>query len=50
MRGETNLAALVKGLKPRLNAGEWVFCLVDSTKDLDVKELIAYFKESEGLT
>ncbi len=50
MSSETNLAVLVNGLKPRLNAGEWVFCSVFSTKDLDEKEIIGYFKESEGLT
>ena len=50
MSGEKNLAALLSNMKPVLNPGEFVFCCVSSLEDIDLRELICFFRESEGIT
>ena len=50
MAGETNLAKLMKGMSPRLNAGEYVFVRVKDLREIDRNETICEFKEPEGIT
>lgn len=50
MAGETNLAKLIKGMSPRLNAGEYVFVRVKDLRVIDRNETICEFKEPEGIT
>lgn len=47
MVGETDLPILLRHLEPVLNAGEFVFCRVDSADGLDP---LGVFRETEGLT
>lgn len=49
MNGETNLAVLLKSMKPRLNKGTYVFCVVND-KTTFPKETIGSFHETEGIT
>jgi hypothetical protein len=50
MSGETNLALLLKTLKPTLYKGDYVFCVIPSLQSIDFTEIIASFQEEEGLT
>ncbi|WP_339755577.1 ACT domain-containing protein [Algoriphagus aquimarinus] len=50
MTGETRLAQLVKGMTPKLNEGEYIFATVDNINEIDRKDTICEFKESEGTT
>jgi uncharacterized protein len=50
MPGETNLAELLKTMHPTLNKGDYVFCTVPSTSNIDHSFIIGSFKEKEGLT
>ena len=50
MIGETELSNLIKGMKPQLQAGEYVFCTVaDNQIPKDVQP-IGIFREVEGTT
>lgn len=50
MTGETELNKLIRGMKPELNEGEFVFCtLAESTLPAHVQPL-AWFQEREGIT
>lgn len=50
MAGETSLAALLRGMKPVLNDGEYVFCsLPDGVMPVGINPL-GSFREREGLT
>ena len=50
MAGETSLAALLRGMTPVLNDGEYVFCtLPDSRMPAGLRPL-GSFREREGLT
>ncbi|MFB2934932.1 ACT domain-containing protein, partial [Aerosakkonemataceae cyanobacterium BLCC-F154] len=50
MSGETELSNLIKGMKPQLQAGEYVFCtLPDNQIPKDVQP-ICIFREVEGTT
>lgn len=49
MSGETSLSNLLIGMKPVLNDGDYVFCLVQSSFTLD-ESVLGSFRESEGLT
>ncbi|MFB2894548.1 ACT domain-containing protein [Aerosakkonemataceae cyanobacterium BLCC-F50] len=50
MSGETELSNLIKGMKPQLQTGEYVFCtLPDNQIPKDVQP-IGIFREAEGTT
>lgn len=50
MGGETDLSSLISGMKPELNQGEYVFCVVDDPHVVSTDSIIGSFKEKEGLT
>jgi hypothetical protein len=50
MPGETNLTALLKTMRPKLNDGDYVFCMVQASQQIDYNYIIGSFREEEGLT
>jgi uncharacterized protein len=50
MTGEKNLNKLLKSMKPVHIPGEYVFCVVDDLKRVNLKEILFLFKEVEGIT
>lgn len=50
MAGETNILNLLKGLTPKLNNGEYVFCSIKDINKINRNETICEFKEKEGTT
>jgi hypothetical protein len=50
MPGETNLAQLLRTMKPELRPGTYVFCTVASLDNLALTDIICFFKEQEGIT
>jgi hypothetical protein len=50
MAGETNLSQLLKGMTPKLNAGDYVFSTVKDVSEIDRESTICEFKEAEGTT
>ena len=50
MAGETNLDALIKGMTPKLNNGDYVFCTVKNLAKINRNDTICEFKEEEGTT
>jgi uncharacterized protein len=50
MAGETDLQKLLAALNPELNAGEFVYCQVDSREAAASLEPICIFLEQEGIT
>jgi hypothetical protein len=50
MPGETNLSTLLKNMTPVLNPGDYVYCTVKDISTIDVNEIVASFKENEGIT
>ncbi len=50
MAGERNLDVLLKTMKPILNAGEYVFCSVESIDNINYNDILLFFKEREGIT
>ena len=50
MPGETNLSILLRQMQPRLNDGVYVFCSVPPGYDVSSEEVLAYFREKEGLS
>ena len=50
MSGEKNIAALIKGMTPKLNSGEYVFCTVADISSINRTDTICEFKEAEGVT
>lgn len=50
MSGETDVAILLKNIKPILNDGDYVFCSIADTKEIDISNVIGLFKEKEGTT
>lgn len=50
MTGETDLQKLLADMKPKLNEGEFVFCVVDSSEIANALDPLCMFQESEGAT
>jgi hypothetical protein len=50
MTGETNLTKLLRNMKPELNAGEYVYCIVDSFEKAIALKPLGIFQEKEGMT
>ena len=50
MIGETDLNKILKSLKPKLNPGEFVFCVTDDLAQINQADIISTFKEEEGVT
>jgi hypothetical protein len=50
MNGETNLDILLKTMKPKLNMGVFVFCLVKDLTLVNLNKAVLFFKEEEGST
>jgi len=50
MSGEKNIATLIKGMTPKLNSGEYVFCTVADISTINRTDTICEFKEDEGVT
>lgn len=48
--GETDLGKLLKTLNPKLNSGDYVFCVVNSVSEFDASDVIMCFREDEGHT
>lgn len=50
MTGETDLAQLLQNMSPELNAGEYVFCVVESMERAASLRPLCLFHEKEGIT
>lgn len=50
MSGETDLNKLIASMSPVLNEGTFVFCTVAKNFSFDVRQVLALFKEEEGVT
>lgn len=50
MAGETNLSELVKGMRPKLNDGKYVFTTTRDINKIKRHETVCEFKEKEGTT
>jgi len=48
--GETDLALLLKSLKPELNESDYVFCTVPNLDGCDLSEVVGMMREAEGAT
>ena len=50
MSGEKNLAILLRDMEPVLYKGEFVFSSVAHLENLDLKELVSFFREDEVIS
>ncbi|MDU9402943.1 ACT domain-containing protein [Pseudomonas sp. zfem004] len=50
MSGEKSISALLRGMSPILNEGDFVFCTVADTCALQGTDVLGTFREKEGLT
>lgn len=50
MTGETDLQKLLRGMKPKLNNGAFVFCIVGSSQAASALDPLFIFREEEGIT
>jgi hypothetical protein len=50
MNGETDLATLLRQMKPLLNKGEYVFCFFGEMDERYCQNAIGMFREKEGTT
>jgi uncharacterized protein len=50
MSGETDLAKILKSVKPKLHGGNFVFCTTQDLTRIKESDVICIFKEEEGFT
>jgi len=50
MAGKTNLSELIKGMRPKLNDGEYVFTTTRDINKIKRHETVCELKEKEGIT
>jgi hypothetical protein len=50
MNGETDLAKILKTLKPKHITGDYVFCVVNDLNKFNLNDIIFFFREEEGTT
>lgn len=50
MSGETDLQILLQDMKPKLNKGQFVFCIADSSQSAHALNPLCIFQEAEGVT
>ncbi len=50
MNGEQNLEVLLKSMKPKHNAGEFVFCKTANLEEINLSQIVMTFKEEESTT
>lgn len=50
MSGEENILQLIKGMTPKLNKGEYVFCTIKDLSTINRNDTICEFKEKEATT
>jgi hypothetical protein len=50
MNGETDLATILKTLKPEHIAGDYVFCVADDLTKVNLNDVVFFFREKEGIT
>lgn len=50
MNGETDLETLLRSMRPELNLGEYVFCVLDSKEQAFALDPLCLFQEAEGIT
>lgn len=50
MKAETNLQQLLQKMNPVLNKGEYVFCLLKTLANVDLQDVLFFFREGEGST
>ncbi len=50
MKEKPGVSGLIRAMKPVLNEGEYVYCMVDASVELDYRDVICFFKEKEGIT
>ena len=50
MSGEKDLQQLLKSMKPEHNAGDYVFCKVESLEHINLNEIEMFFREKEAIT
>ncbi|MEO1049931.1 MAG: ACT domain-containing protein [Bacteroidota bacterium] len=48
--GETNLNTLLRNISPKINPGEYVFCVVQKFDIKLIEQALFHFRESEGIT
>lgn len=50
MPGEKDLDKLLRMMKPTLNVGDYVFCNIKDIAQIDIADVIMFFRENEGHT
>lgn len=50
MTGEKNLEKLLREMKPVRNDGDYVFCTISDTQEIEIKDVLFMFREKEGVT
>ena len=50
MKAETNLQGMLQKMQPILNKGEYVFCLLKTLANVDLQDVLFFFREDEGST
>ncbi|OWA50682.1 hypothetical protein BV898_15192 [Hypsibius exemplaris] len=50
MAGETDLQALLGGMKPELHVGDYVYCVVHDPSSVELTDALCFFREAEGVT